>query len=240
MKCLMVITLQWCQNECNGVSNRQPYDCLLKRLFGAQIKENIKAPRHWPLCVEFTGDRWIPAQRASDAENVSIWWRRHEWVKCRKCACIRLVQLLISLYIILIYAYNCTSYGSLQRRLLLLSFSIVMFVSAEGKLNMLWNTEQHNYINHHVLFSSSDQIAIPDFPSGAMEHWGLITYRETALLYNDSLASASAKERVALVIAHELAHNVGINNNDISHTHSETSWKTLLQNPQFDACHTSN
>ena len=26
----------------------------------AQIKENIKAPRHWPLCREFTGDRWIP------------------------------------------------------------------------------------------------------------------------------------------------------------------------------------
>ena len=25
-----------------------------------QIKENIKAPRHWPLCGEFTGDRWIP------------------------------------------------------------------------------------------------------------------------------------------------------------------------------------
>ena len=42
-----------------------------------QIKENIKAPRHWPLCGEFTGDRWIPAQRASYAENVSIWWRHH-------------------------------------------------------------------------------------------------------------------------------------------------------------------
>ena len=27
---------------------------------GAQIKENIKAPRHWPLCGEFTGDQWIP------------------------------------------------------------------------------------------------------------------------------------------------------------------------------------
>ena len=26
----------------------------------AQIKENTKAPRHWPLCMEFTGDRWIP------------------------------------------------------------------------------------------------------------------------------------------------------------------------------------
>ena len=38
-----------------------------------QIKENITAPRHWPLCGEFTGDRWIPAQMASNAENVSIW-----------------------------------------------------------------------------------------------------------------------------------------------------------------------
>ena len=40
----------------------------------AQIKENIKAPRHWPLRVEFTGDWWIPhIKRDSDAENVSIW-----------------------------------------------------------------------------------------------------------------------------------------------------------------------
>ena len=29
-------------------------------VFQVQIKENIKAPRRWPLCVEFTGDRWIP------------------------------------------------------------------------------------------------------------------------------------------------------------------------------------
>ena len=43
----------------------------------AQIKESIKAPRHWPLRGEFTGDRWIPAQMASYAENVSIWWRHH-------------------------------------------------------------------------------------------------------------------------------------------------------------------
>ena len=44
----------------------------------AHIKENIKARRHWPLCGEFTVDRWIPAQMASNAENVSIWWRHHE------------------------------------------------------------------------------------------------------------------------------------------------------------------
>ena len=41
----------------------------------AQIKENIKATRHWPLWGKSTDDLWIPAQRASNAENVSIWWR---------------------------------------------------------------------------------------------------------------------------------------------------------------------
>ena len=44
----------------------------------AQIKENIKAPRHWPLCGEFTGTGEFPAQMASNAENVSISWRHHE------------------------------------------------------------------------------------------------------------------------------------------------------------------
>ena len=60
-----------------GVSNHQPRNCLLNCSFKAQIKENTKAPRHWPLCGEFTGDRRIPAQRPSNAENVSIWWRHH-------------------------------------------------------------------------------------------------------------------------------------------------------------------
>ena len=52
--------LRWRHNGCDGVSNHQLHDCLLHRLFKAQIKENIKALCHWPLCGEFTGDRWIP------------------------------------------------------------------------------------------------------------------------------------------------------------------------------------
>ena len=44
-----------------------------------QIKENIKAPRHWPLCGEFTGTGEFTAQMASYAENISIWWRHREW-----------------------------------------------------------------------------------------------------------------------------------------------------------------
>lgn len=53
-----------------------------------------------------------------------------------------------------------------------------------------------------------DQIALPDFSAGAMENWGLITYRETALLYNPDVSSNGDKEWVATVISHELAHMV--------------------------------
>ena len=53
-------SLQWRHNERDGVSNHQLRDCLLNRLYKAQIKENIKAPRHWPLWGEFTGDWLIP------------------------------------------------------------------------------------------------------------------------------------------------------------------------------------
>jgi len=51
-----------------------------------------------------------------------------------------------------------------------------------------------------------DMAAIPDFVSGAMEHWGLVTYRETSLLYDEATSSATNKQRIASVIAHEFAH----------------------------------
>ncbi|BBL45360.1 leucyl aminopeptidase [Nanobdella aerobiophila] len=51
-----------------------------------------------------------------------------------------------------------------------------------------------------------DLIAVPDFAAGAMENWGAITFRETALLYNDKLYSNSQKVRTMEIIAHELWH----------------------------------
>jgi len=53
-----------------------------------------------------------------------------------------------------------------------------------------------------------DHIAIPDFPAGAMENWGLVTYLMRSLLYNEEESSSSDKQWVALVVAHELAHQV--------------------------------
>lgn len=51
-----------------------------------------------------------------------------------------------------------------------------------------------------------DLVAIPDFEAGAMENFGAITYRETDLLIDEKTASVAAKNRVAMVVAHEMAH----------------------------------
>ncbi|XP_069834611.1 glutamyl aminopeptidase [Dendropsophus ebraccatus] len=62
------------------------------------------------------------------------------------------------------------------------------------------------YFNMNYSLPKLDQIAIPDFGTGAMENWGLITYRETNLLYDPNESATVNKQRVAAVIAHELVH----------------------------------
>ena len=70
--------LQWRHNERDGVPNQQPYDCLLNRLFRPRSKKTPKL-RVTDLCEgNSPGTGEFPTQRASNAENVSIWWRHHE------------------------------------------------------------------------------------------------------------------------------------------------------------------
>ena len=69
--------LQWCHNGCDSVSNHQPHECLLNRLFRRRSKKPSKL-RITGLCAgnsPETGE--FPAQMASNAENASIWWRHH-------------------------------------------------------------------------------------------------------------------------------------------------------------------
>ncbi|XP_059454325.1 aminopeptidase M1-like [Corylus avellana] len=63
-----------------------------------------------------------------------------------------------------------------------------------------------NYFAVAYTLPKLDMVAIPDFAFGAMENYGLVTYRETALLYDDQHSAASNKQRVVIVVAHELAH----------------------------------
>ena len=70
-------SLQWRHNGCDRVSNHQPHDCLLTRLFRRRSKKTSRL-RVTGLCAgnsPVTGE--FPAQMTSDAENVSIWWRHH-------------------------------------------------------------------------------------------------------------------------------------------------------------------
>ena len=74
-----MITIQWRHNERDGVSNHQSHDCSLNRLFRCRSKKTSKLrvtglyEGNSPVTGEF------PAQMASNAENVSIWWRHHDW-----------------------------------------------------------------------------------------------------------------------------------------------------------------
>ena len=70
--------LQWRHNGQDGVSNHQPHHCLLNRLFKRRSKKTSKL-RATGLCAgNSPGTGEFPAQRASNAENVSIWWCHHD------------------------------------------------------------------------------------------------------------------------------------------------------------------
>ena len=71
--CYFYITLHWRHNEPDGISNHQPNDCLLNRLFRRRSRSTSKL-RATGLCAgnsPVTGE--FPSQRVSNAENVSTW-----------------------------------------------------------------------------------------------------------------------------------------------------------------------
>ena len=80
-RCCCCRRLQWRHNERDGVSNHQPHECLLNCLFGRRSKKasKLRATGHCAGNSPATGE--FPAQRASNAENVSIWWRHHHEIR---------------------------------------------------------------------------------------------------------------------------------------------------------------
>ena len=75
---VMPNTVLWRHNGRDGVSNHQPHDCLLHRLLKRRSKTTSKL-RVTGLCEgNSPGTGEFPTQMASNAENVSIWWRHHD------------------------------------------------------------------------------------------------------------------------------------------------------------------
>ena len=59
-----------------------------------------------------------------------------------------------------------------------------------------------------IIIFPLDLIAVPDFIAGAMENWGAAVFREGMMLYDAELSPASSKQLIAIVVAHEVAHQV--------------------------------
>lgn len=64
----------------------------------------------------------------------------------------------------------------------------------------------NQYFDIPYPLAKCDLVALPDFSSGAMENWGLMTYREQALLVDPQNTSLNLKQYVANVVCHELTH----------------------------------
>ena len=79
--------------------------------------------------------------------------------------------------------------------------------------DLMVNNRSNNefmYIYLYFYFCSScvDMIAVPTMIFNAMEHWGMITYREAGMLYEVSVSSEADKQWIAIIVAHELSHQV--------------------------------
>lgn len=83
-------------------------------------------------------------------------------------------------------------------------------------LSILWSRV-------HIGVIPPDQVALPDLGLAAMENWGLVTYQEGSLLYEEGVSSLLHKDTIAFLIAHELAHQVRGTLTKLSMTHTHGS-----------------
>lgn len=82
--------------------------------------------------------------------------------------------------------------------------------------NLVLKFNFYNCISNIFFYFVPDLVAIPDFDAGAMENWGLMTFRTSNILYDPHDSTTHRKLIVAITIAHELAHQVSESFNCIS------------------------
>ena len=91
------IILQWGLNVYDSASNHQPHNSLINRLFECRLKKTSKLLVTGLCAGNSPGTGEFPAQMASNAENVSIWWRHHAQDDVRRCC--------IAIFVALLYIY---------------------------------------------------------------------------------------------------------------------------------------
>ena len=163
-------SLHWRHNEPDSVSNHQPHDCLLNCLFRRRSKKTSKlrvtglCAGNSPLTSEF------PAQMASNAENVSIWWRHHDWfwprsmsplpfVTCPKtyhCSQENTLQNVIGKHLIILLDCPCVDASEIISGSHCIDLQIISTISVPIR----WFCENKTVYPHGHVFSLCHLIAV--------------------------------------------------------------------------------
>ncbi|KAH7944783.1 hypothetical protein HPB49_000621 [Dermacentor silvarum] len=108
-------------------------------------------------------------------------------------------------FVICDYAALTSQLGAVQLRVL-----VPEELSAQGHfaLNMMKRSLEffNDFFSIPYPMSKLDLVGVPDFGPGAMENWGLVTFRMSSLLYDEAVTPVRSQERVASTVAHEIAH----------------------------------
>ena len=168
---MMHFSLQWRHNETDGVSNHQPRDCLLNSLFMHRSKKTSKL-RVIGLCAgnsPVTGE--FPAQRANNAENVSIWWRHHE--RCWKITA----------------APWSACHGNMQKFVHLV-MRLWCRSLIEQIVSMWWDTlpshkKTNNFRDNRPWHEIRLQVGVPVYPSCSMAQGVLISHCLSCGVFNN-------------------------------------------------------
>ena len=149
---------RWRHNGRDGVSNHQPHHCLFNRLFRRRSKQATKV-RVTSLCV-----RGIPPQMASNAENVSIWWRHHA------ISCSEWRSNFITHFIMLGLKSNYTVNGATG------GICYLVFTPWGGIYYLAFKPPSFNHYRA-MLFSSVEHVR-GNIPAELVKYWFGTLYRE--------------------------------------------------------------
>ncbi|KAM3967320.1 aminopeptidase N [Aphomia sociella] len=182
---------------------RRAFPCYDEPVYKAIFRTTIYAPAEYPVVLSNT-----PERNATNHPNVDG-YVKHEFEDTLPMSTYLLAYLVSEFE----YIGNVDANGSLNDDAIYnIPFRVYSrpgtqetseFALDFGQKNML---AFENYTDFLYAFPKMDKAAIPDFGAGAMENWGLVLYREAALLVTDGVTTTATRQNIGRIISHENAH----------------------------------
>lgn len=179
--------------QCQATDARQIFPCFDEPIFKASIRWIIHAPKG---LLVLTNGALLEQKTDSDNEKMATWF----FQPTRP----------IPTYLAALVVGDFVSLGTQWYKNIPLNVYALKGKEAYTNYANQWTIKllafYEEYFAHQYPYGKYDQVAVPGFDAGAMENVGLVLFRQNALLVDDLKASFAEKRRVALTVAHELAH----------------------------------